>query len=299
MIVVMLQGGLGNQMFEYATAYSFAKKNNRELKLSKNNLNTIDHDDFRLDKLSISYTDDVDKMPFVIRHISSNRFLRRILKKTRVSDLKVRNWFYVTQLGAQYRENICKDDNCNYFLDGYWQNPLFFIDYKSEISREFMPSFQLSSNSKKWAELISNCESVSIHIRRGDYLNSKNVDYLIKDEYYIKSIDFIKHIKPNARFFVFSDDKQWCKANFKNFEIVELNDNNNSDIEEMYLMSLCKNNINANSSFSWWAAFLNENEGKIVINPERPWNPEMIPSQWYIGVNSGINKKEPVIISKV
>lgn len=299
MFVVLLQGGLGNQMFEYAAAYCFARKYGQDLKLYKVNLSQTDHDNFRLNSLSITYSEDLYReIPAAIRIISNNRLIRRVIKKSKISDLKLGKWLYITQLGAQFRDQIELNNIQNVLLDGYWQNPRFFDAFAQEISKEFVPSFELSTKCKEWLITIRSTESVALHIRRGDYLKKENSEYLVKEEYYKDAIKYILEKKPNAEFFIFSDDKQWCKSNFPAFHVVELEGQANSDIEEMYLMSQCQNNINANSSFSWWGSYLNRNPDKIVINPERPWNPQMIPDGWYVAKNSGLSNNNEIFITK-
>ena len=117
-------------------------------------------------------------------------------------------------------------------------------------------------------EKIEKTNTVSIHIRRGDYLKDKQRNNICNVEYYKLAIEKIKTYIEHPSFFVFSDDINWCKENFQNeeFNFIDWNTGNNSFID-MQLMSNCKHNIIANSSFSWWAAWLNINSNKIIIGP--------------------------------
>ena len=147
----------------------------------------------------------------------------------------------------------------NYDLQGYFQSWKYFNDYRELLLRYFcidIPS---------WVNL-ENKEYVSIHIRRGDYINLSHIHTnLSETDYYQKAINYFDS---NQKFLIYSDDIKWCKENFKgqNFTYVE---GSETDIQELHGMSTCSSNIIANSSFSWWAAYLNLNPDKIVIAPKK------------------------------
>ena len=126
---------------------------------------------------------------------------------------------------------------------------------------------KISDNSNLLLEKINNTNSVSIHVRRGDYLKDNNINIhgLCSLEYYLRAIEILNMSSYKFSFFIFSDDLEWCKAKFSFSNDLHFCEGN--FLEDFFLMSKCKNNIIANSSFSWWAAFLNENINKTVIYP--------------------------------
>jgi hypothetical protein len=139
--------------------------------------------------------------------------------------------------------------------------------------------------------LIEESESVSIHVRRGDYVNNPKVNEYhgsLQSDYYLKAIEVINNKVSDSKFYIFSDDIEWVRDNmFGDLNAVFVK--TTSDEEDMYLMSKCKHNIIANSSFSWWGAYLNSNESKLVVAPVQ-WfkNAEMnektldlVPTNWY------------------
>jgi hypothetical protein len=131
------------------------------------------------------------------------------------------------------------------------------------------------TDASSWSTLqqIECCESVSLHVRRTDYVDEEHIHIhnICTEKYYKDAIDKIRKQYPSAVFFIFTDDKEWCRDHFKgpNFIVVELEEGEGTDIAEMTLMSRCKHHIIANSSFSWWAAWLNDSPEKIVIAPQK------------------------------
>lgn len=139
------------------------------------------------------------------------------------------------------------------------------------LLNDFCPKQQaLSSGYFKFISDIKDTESVSIHFRRGDYVTNKS--YLVLDlKYYYNAVELIRSKLKNPNFYIFSDDIDWVKRNFKNKlkSKITFQDCNLSNIEDLMLMSNCKHNIIANSTFSWWGAWLNKNLDKIVIAPSK------------------------------
>jgi hypothetical protein len=174
------------------------------------------------------------------------------------------------------------------FFKGTWQAERYFKDIKEKFLQPFVFKSPIDSNNKTIIEKISTHNAVSVHIRRGDYLSShwgKRL-FVIKDiSYYKRAIEYIRQNVNDPHYFFFSDDMQWIKENFQmpNCTYVDHNKGKKSYID-MYLMSLCKHNIIANSSFSWWGAWLNKNGNKIVVMPEKWMNDNsctgIFPDEW-------------------
>lgn len=177
-------------------------------------------------------------------------------------------------------------DNC--YLFGYWQSDLYFKNIREEILQSFhFPKFKENSQNEKVSRRLKDCRSVSVHIRRGDYL--KVAATLCSISYYEKAITLMKEKVNPELFVIFSDDIAWCKEHFGNLigasETLYVDWNKGKEsFRDMQLMSLCQHNIIANSSFSWWGAWLNQNPNKIVMCPSR-WmphgtQPDVLPSDW-------------------
>jgi len=283
-IIINIQGGLGNQMFQYASAKSLALKHNVELKLDPN----FQNDKLRDYKLQyfninehIATKDEI--LDLTISFKKHNRFQHKVLRKLQLLKPYYKRRVYkhkmwVNDLG------ILKASN-NVYLDGYWGRENFFKDIRNElldileIKNDFINDDFLKLNYE-----ISNKNSVSVHLRRGDYAKDpKTLKFfgLMPVEYYQKSIDYMNKKYENNVFYVFSDDINYVKQNFNfNSDVKYIENKNLQDYHELKLMSFCKHNIIANSTFSWWAAWLNENSDKIVIAPKK-WYNDKIAQEYY------------------
>jgi len=177
------------------------------------------------------------------------------------------------------------------YLEGHWQSEKYFVGIEQIIRNEFAFKETQAGKNKKIAEHILSSESVSIHIRRGDYIDSPivgNSQYACGLDYYHSCINDVLQKTANPVFFVFSDDIQWCRRSLKLSQPTVYVDHNGFDKghEDMRLMSQCNHNIIANSTFSWWAGWLNANEGKLVYAPKE-WfagkkhcSDDLIPARW-------------------
>jgi hypothetical protein len=233
-----LMGGLGNMMFQIATAYSVALRDNKEMIC--------------------------DTRDMVIPHKPYTFYSDNILRKVKCSDTPM-NQRHIGEQGFQYFP-IPKFDG-NVKLIGHFQSEKYFINYKNEILDLFEIDNKTKNNLLEKYNDIINQDTCSIHVRRGDYIGLPNHHPTQSIDYYKNAI---KLIGEDKHYLIFSDDIKWCKENLdfiKNKTFIS----DNIDYEDLYLMSMCKNNIIANSTFSWWGAWLNKNENKQVI----------IPSKWF------------------
>lgn len=307
MITTKLIGGLGNQMFQYAIGRNLAKKNNTKVYMDLSgykNQNPGDTPrDYALGIFNVqeNFADEKDVKKYQI-----NKYQKKF-KKIFGADNG-----HVLEIGLQFKPEILESKD-NSYLEGYWQSEKYFVDSADIIRQDFSLKNPLPENVEVLEKNISATNSVSIHIRRGDYITNKNAQAHHGScdlDYYKKAIGIIKDkvngvtrqgesrservspgvegglITSEPHFFVFSDDIDWCKENFKLDNITFVSDDKIKDYEEMYLMSKCKHNIVANSSFSWWGAWLNTNLDKIVIAPQK-WlnNPkentqDICPDSW-------------------
>ena len=253
MIVARLQYGLGNQLFQYAFGRYLAHKNNTEL------------------KLDITAFED-GKGPQHRRY----RLKFFNIRENFATEQDLKNCTLITENRPQYSGEF-QEEYLNYpnniFIQGWWQSEKYFSEIENIIRQEFTLKNPLEKNSSYWEHKILSADCpVSLHIRRGDY-TSYDFRYFMglpSLEYYKTCLEELKKFFPKMTVFVFSDDLNWVKNNLKfnfTFEFVEGCEN---DFEELYLMSLCKHNIIANSSFAWWGAWLNKNPDKKVVAPS-PW----------------------------
>lgn len=266
MMIIRISGGLGNQMFQYAF-YKYLQKKGYQPLIDINDYKQIQyHNGFELGKvfsIAAEYADlnEVKKLAFFKQGL-----LCKIYRKIFKSELRKK-----TEVTSY--DNSVNFSKGNFYLDGIWQDPTIVENVKDELMIDFQ--FRINNMSREcrdMAENITKCNSVSVHIRRGDYLNSAKFVDICDKKYYIDSINYIRKQHNDASFFVFSDDIQWCKENLEhlsnNITYVNFNRGKNSYLD-MYLMTLCKHNIIANSTFSWWGAWLNANSNKLVICPKK------------------------------
>ncbi|WP_343530707.1 alpha-1,2-fucosyltransferase [Pedobacter sp.] len=265
MKVVKILGGLGNQMFQYAFYLALANKyNNVKIDISDfrnyelhNGLELENVFDIKLQKASRFITELLDPS----YRAWGYRKLRRILN--------LKNTLVVEQNFFSFDKHILNDPKSRIYW-GYWQNTQYFEHVANKIRKCFMFKKPLTGKNQQIAEIISSCESVSIHIRRGDYIGHDLLGGICDLDYYKQAISVIENRVITPNFFIFSNDIEWCEENLniKDAHYISWNKNNDSYID-MQLMSLCKHNIIANSSFSWWGGWLNSNENKIIISPKK------------------------------
>ena len=280
MIIVKLSGGLGNQMFQYAASRSLALRNNDILKFDLSWFKNLG-DTNRYFKLYVfNIINIAEATEEEIRNLKPTRLLRF---------LKLYNQqMYFKEKYFNFDPEILKLKG-DIYLDGYWQSEKYFKDFDSVIRQEFNLKNPISVEAQNISLKIISDNSVSIHVRRGDYVSSpKTFAYhgVCSLPYYKQAIDIMKGKLKNPVFYIFSDDMQWVKEKLKiDGDIVYVSRLEIKDYEEMILMSQCKNNIIANSSFSWWAGWLNKDHQKIVIAPQKWFNlqkniKDLIPEKW-------------------
>ena len=264
-IKLKLTGGLGNQMFQFAAGYSVAKRKNVDLYLDLSWYNRRNiHNGFELEYVFNIFK----RVGFVNNPFSLKQFLSKIDFTYKIYDEP--HFHYTSEI-----TNI--PDHC--FIRGYWQSEMYFKEYTEEIKKIFRFEKILDEENTKIANDILNNKSISLHVRRGDFLLKKNHNHNVNlTKYYSDAINQISKNFYKPKFFIFTDDPTWVAQNFSiisNFKIVNANKSNNSFLD-MYLMSLCKGNIIANSSFSWWGAWLNDNNNKIIFAPQKWFNDKSI-----------------------
>jgi hypothetical protein len=272
MIITRILGGLGNQMFQYACAKTISIANNVELKLDANFYKDQNLRKYELDFFEIK--EEMADEEEVIA-LSGNANLWFKVRKKLGFRVKKPASYYVENQRALYDVNIIKPCK-ELYLDGYWQNSRYF----DKNRRCILKSFSLKQNFRKNKVLteylgeISKVESVALHVRRGHHSLEKNQEHHVCNlDYYKKAIFYMQNmVKGDCVFFIFSDDISWCKDNFLFINKKVFVTNTGASVYDLELMKNCKHNIISNSTFSWWGAWLNDFEHKIVIAPKIWWS---------------------------
>jgi len=293
MIIVRLTGGLGNQMFQYACG--------RAVSLHWNTCLMLDHS-FLEDK---SYRPDFTYRDYALnafgidKKVSVEDLTKLGFKKAYFSPLNAKlswksflhGYKYYHEKGLHFKDEVFFLGP-KLYLSGYFQSEKYFEKISNVIRDDFKFSpIQNGQNSLLLNKIQSYSNSVSLHIRRGDFLTAGKgtVHFTCTPEYYQKAISIIKSKMGNPYFFVFAqDDEDWARENIKfedSYEFIGNNNYGSLSFEDLRLMSCCKNHIIANSSFSWWGAWLNPNPNKIIISPKNwlkkvPDIPDLIPNYW-------------------
>jgi hypothetical protein len=271
MVIVKLYGGLGNQMYQYATAVALAERLDTSVYMDldwfqevKNKpeltLRWYELDGFGIDPKTIT--------PF-----------GRLGLTLRPPKVFKEDFFGYLPAFEKLSGNV--------ILDGYWQSYKYFAEHKEAVARAFTFPEAVKPENKKIIDRMESSNSVMLHVRRGDYNTKRGKEFhgLIPLEYYRKAVADLKKKINNPTFYIFSDEIDWCRQNLKLDDPSEFIDSNgpNSGVEDMQLMAGCKHAIIANSSFSWWATWLNTHPGMLVYAP----------TAWFKGTEHEIEDRLP------
>ncbi len=289
MIISNIIGGLGNQMFQYAAGRSLSLQRAQPLRLDLSGFDGYGlHNGFELQQVfdcPVEVANEAD-----VRNVLGWQYppmFRRVLARPWL--VKFRRGGLVMEPHFHYWQGLSEVPDDSYLV-GYWQSEKYFQKIASVIRADFTFKSPLSGRNSELGQQIGQVSAVSLHCRRGDYVDSKKTNALLglcSLDYYRAAIDYISRQVDNPNFFMFSDDIAWLKDNLHmDFpcHYVEHNHGRES-YNDMHLMSLCQHHIIANSSFSWWGAWLNPRLDKIVIAPRRWFAKEnnekdLLPQGW-------------------
>jgi len=286
MVISRLTGGLGNQMFQYAVGRAIADRHSSALGLDISEYEQDTSRRYALDQ-------------FAIR--------AEVMGKGRLDALGLATGDSITMLGRRllgrwnsagtYRErHFHFDPNVErlrppIYLVGYWQSERYFTGIAQHLREEFVPRTPASEANQRMLEFIHNHLSISLHVRRGDYVTDRRTNAfhgVCPVSYYERALAHMERIAPSARLFVFSDDQQWAAENIRsNLPTTHVMVNGPGEaVWDLILMKNCHHHVIANSSFSWWAAWLSPSPKKVVIAP-RHWlksdtneTDDRVPSDW-------------------
>jgi len=271
-IITSIAGGLGNQLFEYSF-YLYLKKNlpylNHYLDISWFDFNKI-HAGYLLEDIFNVNADYAKKSD--IEKFKKDTLLKRIRNRTKLTKFQIvpeKRFSSIDQVKSKK----------NYLFSGYWQNSAYVETVKDKLNEKLQFNLDFRTTEEKQIETIKNTFSVSLHIRRGDYLSPENKAKFIgpcTDEYYKAAMKYFMRKHPEVHFFVFSDDTEYAMNKYGKRKNTTIMEQHEKDYFDLFYMSLCKHNITANSSFSWWAAWLNKNPNKKIICPSKWFNKDDI-----------------------
>lgn len=278
-IVVDIKGGYGNQLFCYAIGYALSRKMNAQLWLDISMLDNqkVNGRKAEIFNLKISYDKVVSYRYY--KHLLMRKFgINRMLKKNAIG------WFtseYKEKQIMQFDSDVMKISKDTY-LDGFWQNYRYFESYRDELLPLLFPKEQKTESVSELEKQMKQRTSVSIHIRRGDYLE---LAWNLPMSYYERAMQKMEEILDDCpQYYIFSDDMNYVKDFFKNStrKLVYVDYSSDNHVrDDMYLMSKCKHHIIANSSYSWWGAYQNTNVNKKVVCPIMDmWKEEFYPNDW-------------------
>lgn len=298
MIIVRLIGGLGNQMFQYALGRTLAERQSTLLKLDLSGF-----EDYKLHRYGlhcfktwqhIATADEV--LAFRQEDPLSRgagwilRMKRWLVVRFQASRSDHRDRRVIKENGLGFAPSVLEATG-DLYLDGYWQSEKYFAGMRDILLREFAFLHDQDDRNRAVAAQIQSCESVAVHIRRGDYASepsTNDVHGLCSLDYYRRAVDEVIRRRPGSHFFAFSDDHTWVRQNLAIDHPLTVVDHNDAsrNFEDLRLMSSCRHNIIANSSFSWWGAWLNRNPNKLVVAP-KDWyrdptldTADLIPEPW-------------------
>ncbi len=284
MINIVLRAQLGNLLFQYAFGRHLAIKNNTRLRLITKNYKTLSD-------------------PLGQRVI-------KLLKLFNIADVETTSMVHdsiARKLGVyhfDFKHKLIREDDLGFgfhphllelngevFLDGFFQSEKYFYDNRDVIKDEIQfKRDYFGEEGRNYKQLIKHHQSVALHVRRGDYLKSGALN-VCNINYFKNAIEFFLSNYNEPMFFVFSDDIDWCREYLRcpNMKFVDIPDARVNPVIDMQLMSLCDHQIISNSTYSWWAAWINNNQNKVVVSPYKWFNREdynesamihTIPEQW-------------------
>jgi hypothetical protein len=290
MVIVKLIGGLGNQLFQYAAGRRLAHRLNVPFKLDVSPFETYTLRSYKLSHFSVieefaSKSEIAGFEPFY--HSKKRRVINALCKYVAPARRKL---VFTESTLEPVKQEILSEVG-GFYLSGYWQSEKYFVDIENILRAEFRLKERMSQQSLRMADEILRCNSVCMHVRRGDYVSNPKVNSIhgvCEREYYYRCADRIAATEPDPRIFIFSDDMGWVIENLRlPYKTTHVTHNGaERDYEDLHLMSLCKHHVIANSSFSWWGAWLARRPGQIVIAPTR-WfrspainTSDLTPKEW-------------------
>lgn len=289
MIVVHLSGGLGNQLFQYAAGRALSARTRSRLKVDLSTLGDNSLRGYRLNCFGIQAAGVSKLLVNWLRRLNqptTGGAVARVIQNI----LPFYSWEVVCEKHYHFDPTFLEHVG-NVYMLGYWQSAKYFEEIQHLIRSELTLANTRDKIDQEMQLLIADKKSVSLHIRRGDYVSDPGINRvhgLLPVEYYQNAVSYLKSKLGNIHVFVFSDDLDWVEQKFHvdaPFTLVR-NRGKDRDFMDLILMSQCKHHVLANSSFSWWGAWLNADSEKVVIAPQKWFNDpsldtrDLLPEKW-------------------
>jgi hypothetical protein len=289
LVISHILGGLGNQMFQYSAGRALSLVNGQQLLVDLGDYaNYALHNGFELNRVFNIEAPSADQAAVrAVLKWRANGLVKKVLRRPFFAGLRGQK--LVVEPTFSYWPDLCKIyGDC--YLSGYWQSERYFKPCEEAMRREFTFCEPLTGRNAELAADISLTQSISVHIRRGDYITDRKTGQILEPcslGYYHDAIHYMAERVERPVFYVFSDDMVWSRQNLSmRFPCVHIDHNvGEESYRDMQLMSLCRHHVIANSSFSWWGAWLNPKPKKIVVTPKR-WfsngtdDRDLIPGEW-------------------
>ncbi len=264
MIIVQTIGGLGNQMFQYAAARALAEINQTEVKLDVSGFQNYQLRNFDLFHFAVNAKvatqDEIDE----VKAINSIQRVHAFVTPYPNKKFYKQTYFHFDKRFFKLTSPV--------YIKGHFHSELFFSPVQNLIRREFTFKNPLSSSIINLGNQLNKSNTVSLHVRRGDYKSNAALKYhgILPLDYYKKAISIIEQQHPNTSIYIFSDDSAWVQKNLQLSNATIVSGNlSQTHFDDLYLMSQCQHNIIANSSYSWWGAWLGTQKNKTVIAPKK------------------------------
>ena len=289
-IIAQLQGGLGNQLFQYATGRALALQKQVPLLLD-HSWYTQTYDDVTPRELMLSELNTKGSLISFQPKIQRPKRIQRIAQKF----WPITPFIFTEQAPYRFDSRLIKSPafkQQNLYLMGYWQSYKYFESIKSILQSEISPKKPLDTHYQNYLQQIQATTSAMVHVRRGDYVNlasAAKVHGFIGLDYYHAGMKLLLEQNPETHFFVFSDDIEWAKENLPHPEratFVQSLNSSDAVIQELELMTHCQNHLIANSSLSWWAAWLSKQSNGVILCPKKWTNDlsmnwdDLLPNTW-------------------
>jgi hypothetical protein len=302
-IVARLSGGLGNQMFEYAAGRSLALKTGSRLVLDASVFTLpVERRAYALDGYGLAAEVRFDgyayppgrpmvRFPATQRSRWIDRATDLFLATVGPLGHKARDMTFsvFTERSFDFDPRFCQRGPQTYLV-GYWQSERYFADIAGVVRQELTYRREPDAANAQWLARIRASNAVCVHVRRGDYLLTAHFEHhgLCSADYYRRAVRLIREREANPQFFVFSDDWQWCREHLADSDMAIVDANKpGAGQDELRLMAACRHHVIANSSLSWWGAWLSTSGGQIVVAP-KPWlsktpdTPDLFPAGWVV-----------------
>lgn len=275
--IFRISDGLGNQLFQYACAYSVYKNTGERVILDpmySGELRFYQLEAFKIELKPRFVNKQLDYLLGIgKRHVAKLKLLYRNIK------IKAEHYDIIKEDNAtHFEDGMFEKERKGYYI-GFWQSYKYFDQYYEDIKRQIVLKKPLGKKASEYAARMDRVTSVCLHIRRTDYNREVN-NVCLNNDFYRIALEKMREQLPDMELFIFTDDKEFVKSNFDlyEYELIE----GVSDLEEFTLMQHCKHHIIANSTFSWWAAYLSNDRGGIVYAPIADmWHRDFYLPEWH------------------